>query len=263
MIRLKTIGFAIILNTKIRYFETLSEEKGKRKKILDYTDIDEIVDNKGIQDKITGLIADLHTLDGKEFDDRYKKIEKMLMIQYFTEMMKVKIYLTKRTHFRMRQIVDKAFSTHKFILVIAAITVIFAGLLFSFMILEAWSAVNSKENERMSHSVLSVFFGGMGVADVFVLMKYVMNRAQRALSDLIQSIIAYLSFTYQSDTALDWIQQNELLKSGQQVPISDFISLNNSIRDAARNAITSLQKYVENIEESDKKSKSEVTNNNL
>ncbi|MGQ0377269.1 MAG: hypothetical protein ACT4OW_07190 [Nitrososphaerota archaeon] len=239
----------------------MSEEKGKRKKILDYTDIDEITDNKGIQDKITGLIADLDVLDGKEFDERYKKVEKMLMIQYFTEMMKVKIYLTKRTHFRMRQIVDKAFSTHKFILVIAAITVIFAGLLFSLMVLEAWNAVN-KEDERLSHSVLSAFFGGIGVADIFVLMKYVMNRAQRALSDLIQSIIAYLSFTYQSDTALDWIQQNELLRSGQQVPISDFISLNNSIRDAARNAIISLQKYVENIEDSDKTSKPEAKNNN-
>lgn len=213
-------------------------------------EIDEkIKPNKEIEDAIKKSIKELSNLKGAEFKEANKHLEGLLHLQYYYETMQTRIYLLRKAQIRMKQIIGKAIRTEKFILGVAVVTIVFAGLLFFLMLWEATIAISTQDpEERTSATVLSAFFGGTGVADIFVLMKYVMNRAQRALADMVQIIIAYLSFKYQADSLLEWIQQNQIHENTKPASLDELIKINESIREAADKAMAGIQRYVENID---------------
>jgi len=168
--------------------------------------------------------------------------------------------------------------TQIFILVIAAIAIAMAVILFTLMVMEASIALgvenvnevleeSTSENEstksevestnedegkrKVTATILAGVFGGFGIADIFILMKYIMNRSQRSLSDMVQTMISYIAFREQADALMEWRQLKDMKDRNPNVTLDELLKINKSLRTAASSAVRNIQKHVDKDNEED------------
>ena len=172
-----------------------------------------------------------------------KDLEGLLALRYRYDMMQRKLYLGRKAQVRLKQIFNKAVITHLYVLSVATLTIIIGITLFVLMVWEAMIVLETQDvSKKTEASILAAVFGGFGVADVLVLMKFVMNRAQGALSDMIQTMIAYISFRQQIDSLLEWRQQKEM--NGKTPSLDEVIKINEDVRKASEASMRNIQLYV-------------------
>ena len=168
----------------------------------------------------------------------------MIELQRRYEELQRKLYQQRKAQVRLTQIFDKAVNTHNFVLVVAVIAIAIAVILFALMVYEFFHAISAeaKPEERLSSSIMSAVFGVSGIGDIIILMRYIMNRAQRALSDMIQTMIAFLSFTKQTDSLLLLIQSRV---DDSQTSIDDLVKIIAAIGSAEGDTMKNIEKYVD------------------
>lgn len=226
-------------------------------------DWEKIIVNKDIEDELQESIKKLReTKSNDDLKVAVHRIEEILHVQYCYEITQRRLYLLRKAQVRMRQIANRTINTHKFVLGIATITIAMAILLFGLMFWEAILASEADDpDERTSATILATVFGISGVGDILILMKFIMNRVQRALSDMVQTVIAYLAFKIQSDSLQEWAKLKELHQTehAPSISLDELIKINDNLRIAAETAIIEIQKYAE---DSEQLRKSETKNDN-
>lgn len=224
---------------------------------------------KAIDDEIKKIDAAARS-DPNKLKDIINNIDELLHIKIAHELTQRRIYLLRKAQDRATQIFNRAMFTQRFILVIAAFAIIMGGVLFFLMVSQAMIALGSdqvkgektgeadkidkkleddanknKADEKTKAAILSGVFGGFGIADIFILMKYIMNRSQRSLSDMVQTMISYIAFREQADALMEWRQLKEMRSKDPTVTLDELIKINKNLQTAATNAIKNIQKQVD------------------
>lgn len=236
--------------------------------------------NKELDESIEKEIKriDMAKSDSAKLKPIIDNIEVLLHLKLTYEVTQRKIYLLRKAQERATQIFDRAMRTQIFILVIAAIAIAMAGILFTLMVMEASIALgvenvnevleeSTSENEstksevestnedegkrKVTATILAGVFGGFGIADIFILMKYIMNRSQRSLSDMVQTMISYIAFREQADALMEWRQLKDMKDRNPNVTLDELLKINKSLRTAASSAVRNIQKHVDKDNEED------------
>lgn len=242
--------------------------------------------NKELEESIEKEIKRIDTTkgDSAKLKPILDNIEVLLHLKLTYELTQRKIYLLRKAQERATQIFNRAMRTQTFILVIAAIAIAMAGILFTLMVIEASIALgvenvnevleesasedestkaevestnedeetNDDEGKRkVTATILAGVFGGFGIADIFILMKYIMNRSQRSLSDMVQTMISYIAFREQADALMEWRQLKDMKGRDPNVTLDELLKINKSLRTAASSAVRNIQKHVDKDNEED------------
>lgn len=214
----------------------------------------QIETNNDLETAIEDEIAKIKTTkdDPKTRKATLDKIDDLLHLKLTYEMTQRRIYLLRKAQERGTQIFDRSMMTQIFILVIAAIAIGMAIVLFGLMIVQAGVAsglYGNQGEDKLTAAVMASIFGGFGVADIFILMKYIMNRSQRSLSDMVQTLITYISYREQADALIEW-RQLKMENKDPNITIKELIKLNKNLRLASSAAVRNIQKHVDedNIE---------------
>lgn len=201
--------------------------------------------NTDLKDELKKIVTEAHKEpDEKKREEKIKQARNMIKLQLRYEELQRKLYQQRKAQVRLTQIFNKAINTHNFVLVVAGIAIAIAVILFALMVYEFFHAISAeaKPEERLSSSIMSAVFGVSGIGDIIVLMRYIMNRAQRALSDMIQTMIAFLSFTKQTDSLSSLI---ELKENDSKTSMDDLLKIIAAISSAEGDSMKNIEKYVD------------------
>lgn len=201
---------------------------------------------KAINDEIKKIDEGARS-DPNKLKDIINNIDELLHIKLAHEITQRKVYLLRKAQDRVTAIFNRAMFTQKFILAIATLAIIMGAVLFVLMVSQAMIALGSDqvEGEKTKAAILSGVFGGFGIADIFILMKYIMNRSQRSLSDMVQTMISYIAFREQADSLMEWRQLKEMRSKDPTVTLDELIKINKNLQTAATNAVKNIQKHVD------------------
>jgi len=214
----------------------------------------ELKENEKIRNNIwknlDDALEELNKIPIKNTDEEYEKaarrVEEVLHLQYCFEMTQNRIMLLKKSQKRMRDIVKSSVQTNSFIQKIGVVLIAMGVVMFGLMVLQGIEALEAEPEDKGLPTMMSAIFGITGIADILVIMKFVMNRSQKALADMVQVIVTYLSFKSQKDNLEEWSQKKEMHHNHEEeISLKELIEINKNISIASTQTIKDIQTFVE------------------